>query len=339
MYLGELRRAKAIIPLSFETFLLRTCDDQGSLKKISAENYVQVEAIPVKDENNEDALLLTCLECNKCATSAKDCLSKGKVKKETISKFEKFCIHTVAVKKINPKKYMENSHSEKSENDNDSQIISEDPHIAVCYSNKKYGIVYCDLKRGGKRGKCITCKSINCGHAKLWNTVERPGRVKEPVKVSNKEKENDKEKAKEGMKEDNRYENKPEEKLSWPPKEEDQGTFKRLAEEGHQYQDLTDMVPRVGKKKACDHGHEWSKKCPKKQGWIDSTNIKILHSSWIKDKGRISYYREAEGCPHKCRLQFRGEEHFLLNMSSVYSNGKAVQCSAVQWVLSPHLLK
>ena len=82
------------------------------------------------------------------------------------------------------------------------------------------------------------------------------------------------------------------------------------------------MIPKIGEKKKCACGFPWSQKCPKKQGWVDSTKIVVYHNDWVKPKQRIAYYREAEGCPIGCKLQFTGEDQFLLSMSSVYSKGK-----------------
>jgi hypothetical protein len=39
-YVGEFKRGKAFKPLDFETFLVRECDNQGSLLMSSAENIV-----------------------------------------------------------------------------------------------------------------------------------------------------------------------------------------------------------------------------------------------------------------------------------------------------------
>ena len=120
--------------------------------------------------------------------------------------------------------------------------------------------------------------------------------------------------------EDTKYQNNPNKQLNWPPTEKDQEKFRELAKKGHQYKELQELIPPKGGQ--CNHNYHWSAECPKEKGWVDSRNIKILHSSYIEPKSRISYYRKAVGCSHGCRLQWTGEDDFLLNMSSVYNNGK-----------------
>ena len=138
-----------------------------------------------------------------------------------------------------------------------------------------------------------------------------------PVKVTSRKKSDN-------LEDDNnkKHQNITKKKLKWPPSKEDTIFFKKLAEQGHQYDYLKEMIPPYEPNSMCDHDHTWSQKCPKEQGWVDSKNIKILHNSWIKSKERVSYYRETEGCLYKCRYQYTGEHDFLLSMSSVYSSGK-----------------
>ena len=317
LYVGELKREGGFSSLEFETFLVRDCDQNGSLLKLAAVNLVQVQAILVKNERAQVSYVLNCLKCNQESATVKQCLENRTEKQESISKSWDYCIHTAAVQKFGPKQHMENAEFRDSQTEVDVKILSENPHIAACYSKSKYGLVTCDFQRGGKRGHCFTCKSINCGHATLWNQVERPTRLLKPVKItgitSKEQVENSPKK---------KFQNSPLRKMPWPPGPEDVQTFKKLAEEGHQYRDMEEMIPKIGEKKKCACGFPWSQKCPKKQGWVDSTKIVLYHNDWVKPKQRIAYYREAEGCPIGCKLQFTGEDQFLLSMSSVYSKGK-----------------
>ena len=49
LYVGELKREGGFSSLEFERFLVRDCDQNGSLLKLAAVHLVQVQAILVKN--------------------------------------------------------------------------------------------------------------------------------------------------------------------------------------------------------------------------------------------------------------------------------------------------
>ena len=230
-YLGELKSQKAFNVLRLSHVALRDCNEDGELLAEKVDNIVLVEALRCKTETGNVNHILNCLKCNPAADTYRECLSENVVSKEDILKSLASCIHTAAVGKLKLKLQMEEAEFSSSENEIDIQQIMEQPHVSAVFASGSYGLVKCDIARGGKRGKCHGCHSINCPHAQVWNEVERPSRVIwKPVKVSVKNKKNENKEP-----EIKREENIPKKKISLPPSQADVNLFHELAEQGHQY--------------------------------------------------------------------------------------------------------
>ena len=102
-YVGELKKENAFVPLNMDSFIVRECDQDGMLLKMSAENLVNIEAIPCKNENNEVSYYLNCLKCNEASDTMRQCLTENSETEELVAKSFEFCIHTAAIHKLNPK--------------------------------------------------------------------------------------------------------------------------------------------------------------------------------------------------------------------------------------------
>ena len=94
--------------------------------------------------------------------------------------------------------------------------------------------------------------------------------------------------------------------LKFPTTESTQTLFRQF-ESGY-YDDKDDFVDE----KCLEHGNEWSDDDPVENGWWFSNNIKISHTSLVRQKERKIYYRKTENCD--CIKLYEGDEDFLIRI-------------------------
>ena len=92
----------------------------------------------------------------------------------------------------------------------------------------------------------------------------------------------------------------------------DKATQQRMREtDGSYYDKLSDLVSQPEEGAKCDHGNEWSLDDPIGKEWKYTSNVNIVHSTYVLERKRTLYYRRTTGdC--KCILIYDGKPDMLL---------------------------
>ena len=109
-------------------------------------------------------------------------------------------------------------------------------------------------------------------------------------------------------------------KLDWPLNVKNKEIFRKMSEEGYNYKNLSNLVPKFDKKKTCQCGYHFDPGCPIENGWIQSKEVKIHSTEFIRSKPRTVYHRPTENqkCIHKDT--WTGEDEMLLNIRKLFKD-------------------
>ena len=81
--------------------------------------------------------------------------------------------------------------------------------------------------------------------------------------------------------------------------------------DGSYYDKLSDLVSKPEEGAKCEHGNEWSLDDPIGKEWKYTSNVNIVHSTYVLERKRTLYYRRTTGdC--KCILTYDGKPDMLL---------------------------
>ena len=199
---------------------------------------------------------------------------------------------------------------------------------------KTFATVVCRLGRQGTKGKCWSCKGARCGHENQWNkelkasvlktNVEKGFSTKETSSSSDND---DDEDSVTGLSHENdRIERC---QLRFPTTESTQLLFRQY-ESGY-YDDKEYFVDeKIEGQKCIKHGNEWSDVDPVEMDWWFSNNIKISHTSFVKQRERKIFYRKTDKCT--CKKLYEGDEDFLIRVGGSHEPGTRARARPVHLI-------
>ena len=171
--------------------------------------------------------------------------------------------------------------------------------ICAVWNGGSYGLLY----KNRATAKTIRCSSDknskSCHHVGVFNKWESEETADDDIMDENSEEFNDDSESVEfpksqpffGGQKSQKYS--PHPSIQWPLCDAQHEQFLKLAEEGFQYRDLTNLIPDSSG--LCPNGFDWNENCPVKNGQIFSRNVTIHHHSYIRPRSRVAYYRRCTG--------------------------------------------
>ena len=327
-YIGQLKTSNGIHRLCHNRYLVRDYNQTGHLMPDNPENNVFVRYLPCQKVDRSKTFLLVCLKCDKNTCSfISNTIEETHIEEGLFEEKVASCWHVIAVR-AEKDKLEENVLDE-----SPVKVLKADPHTSVCYSEEtdSFGIVYIPQSRGATKGRCVSsednsCKNTeHCVHALLWNK-EMSGKfdLNRELKINNSGNE-EHENIDQSKITDAKHDNTVLRKLNFPPPKTTSEVNKETAEDGHQFVELEEFIPREIENLRCQpHQNRFRSGCPKQNGWLHTSNIFIHNYDYIKPQKRLSFYRPSENSCG-CRQIYDGFEDMLLpERGSPYRNGKKV---------------
>ena len=180
-------------------------------------------------------------------------------------------------------------------------------HLAACFDGKTYATIVCKLSRSSTKGKCNSCKGVKCGHLTRWN--KELGSSLLPDKAANERGDDLEEDSEELDDEEIKVLNRA--TLKFPLTETTQALFREYDSNFYDEKEVFADLPILGQK-CSSHGNEWSDENPVEMDWCFSDQVKIAHTSFVKQRERKVYFRKAVKCD--CKLLYEGDEDFLVRV-------------------------
>ena len=312
VWLGNIRKGHraqngGFYILNNHHLLLQEADKSGNLLKTKV---ALVQFMGVKYEDKLEYVLL----CKCCENTIDHVNSLQQVlKSEYIDSMflkeqvkSKYCDHCKLVEELNPLSWwplVESDFPWQSFDDmTDCQILRQEPLLCAVMCRGDYGVIM-HKPRANSPTCILPCKnSTTCDHMKIYSSQEGySSELSDDFFIPSNEKQHvDKEllegfiglnigynnpnKCKEGQ--TNREQANMPKVMTWPINKEYQQMFRKKLH----WDVLTEFIPDFNSDIKCVHGNEFDSRCPKEQGWIQSRQVRIYDTEFVRRKERVAYY-------------------------------------------------
>ena len=316
-YLGNLRNKNAFLVLKKDFLCVTDCESTGNLKETSKDTIVFIKLLKCETDVGKKRHLPMCLKCNGTEKTKAIINSISKNVKVT-EKFVKdniaTCIHSIVGEQLFSKK--ESKKEEDSQTNCKVVLDDSKKHLCISFDGESHGLIWVNIARKAKKGTCLTCKSIRCKHIQVWNTENKSKVFKEntspqkDTEIANANQEDaTSDDGSEGIEDKGTSITGSCQSINYPY---DKATQQRMREtDGSYYDKLSDLVSQPEEGAKCDHGNEWSLDDPIGKEWKYTSNVNIVHSTYVLERKRTLYYRRTTGdC--KCILIYDGKPDMLL---------------------------
>ena len=332
IYLANLRRTETAFVLKSDFLCLLDADWNGNLREIQKENFVFLKLLKCINSDGNKHHLPLCLRCN--LTDRAEVLMasiKPDVKVSKIFKEDNFaaCIHANVAEILFTKEECIKENSSQTR----CKVVVTDAkqHLAISFDGNTHGLIFANIARGAKRGRCLRCQSIRCPHIQAWNlelkkvlinvtkvdseagTCDRENEGSIVLVDVNNENVNE-EDFEDFLEEDESdvAETTPTKKLMYPFQEDVQEKLRIL--DSSDLSDVTTFISFPADDGQCSHGNLWSHDDPRSHNWIQTNKVKIAHSAYVAKKERKLYFRRTVGSC-KCKLLYNGSDDLFLSIS------------------------
>ena len=332
IYLANLRRTETAFVLKSDFLCLLDADWNGNLREIQKENFVFLKLLKCINSDGNKHHLPLCLRCN--LTDRAEVLMasiKPDVKVSKIFKEDNFaaCIHANVAEILFTKEECIKENSSQTR----CKVVVTDAkqHLAISFDGNTHGLIFANIARGAKRGRCLRCQSIRCPHIQAWNlelkkvlinvtkvdseagTCDRENEGSIGLVDVNNENVNE-EDFEDFLEEDESdvAEPTPTKKLMYPFQEDVQEKLRIL--DSSDLSDVTTFISFPADDGQCSHGNLWSHDDPRSHNWIQTNKVKIAHSAYVSKKERKLYFRRTVGS-RKCKLLYNGSDDLFLSIS------------------------
>ena len=314
VYLGNLRRSKSFKVLPHGHIVMLDSDPFNQLKCDTENNFIYVRMLR-KIIKATKRILPVCLRCNDVGKAEAIIFGSSHIlPDDTIEKELKHCKHEAVSQLL----YEYQKVVEVEKNVKKCAVLKNTTkiHIAACHDGKSFATIVCRIGRQGTKGKCWSCKGARCGHETRWNKELKSLVLKTDVDNNSKDEmssssDNDDDGDSVSEQSNEKEERIERSQLKFPTTESTQTLFRQF-ESGY-YDDKDVFVDEnIQGQKCLEHGNEWSDDDPVENGWWFSNNIKISHTSFVRQKERTIYYRKTETCD--CIKLYEGDEDFLIRI-------------------------
>ena len=318
VYLGNLRRSKSFKVLPHGHMVMLDSDQFNQMKSETENNFIYIRMLR-KIVGGEKKIVPVCLQCNDRGKAEALIFGSSHIlPDDTLEKELVRCKHEAVSRLLyDYEKVVEVETSAKK-----CAVLknTKKVHIAACHDGKSFATIICRIGRQGTKGKCCSCKGARCGHENQWNKELKSSVLKTDAEKRNDEEEmssfSDNDDEEDSLaRQNDRKEKVERSKLKFPTTESTQKLFRQF-ESGYYDEKEFFVDENIQGQKCVEHGNEWSDDDPVEKGWWFSNNVKISHTSFVRQRERKIYYRKTEKCD--CKKLYEGDEDFLIRIGGSF---------------------